>query len=425
MDPASVATAVGALILLRWAAEMVLEWLNRRHTLTAPLAEILSLWRAPLNAATLVRSVKYTLARSRFRQLEATVETALLLTILFCGVLPWSYERIEAWLGHSSLSGAIWMLAVCILLGSSMLPLRWIEQFRIEARFGFNTATQRTWWLDRLKGVLLVLVLGLPLAWLLLYIGERAGPRWWLWAWLSWVGFQLLVMLAAPRLILPLFNRFTPLQEGSLRERLLRLAQRTGFRAGSIEVMDGSRRTRHSNAFFTGLGRFRKIVLFDTLLTELDEAELEAVLAHEIAHYKRGHLLKLAAVSTLLSGAGFYLAAWLVQQEAFAAAFGFATGQLAPGLLLCVLLAGVLGFWLAPLQRFWLRRCEYEADTFAARTLGTVQPLISALRKLTGSNLGNLTPHPLYGVFYHSHPTLLEREKALGSLALDSQGPAA
>jgi STE24 endopeptidase len=412
----SVATAAAGLILLRWAAQTVLEWLNRRHAIRSQAGDLSAPLRERVDAATFTRSVEYTLARSRFHTVEDTVDAVLLLAVLFSGVLPWSYERFGAWWGHSPWADAVWMLATGIALGAVTLPLRWIEQFRLEARFGFNTASQRTWWLDRVKGLLLAVVLATPLLALVLSLVERAGSRWWLWAWLVWVAFQLLMMLIAPVLLLPLFNRFTPLPEGRLRERLLRLAARTGFRAGNIQVMDGSRRSRHSNAFFTGFGRFRKIVLFDTLLEQLDESELEAVLAHEIAHYKRGHLVKMAAASAAVSGAGFYAAAWLARQDWFAEAFGFAPGEAAPALLICALLAGLISFWFAPVYRFWLRRCEFEADAFAARVLETAQPLISALRKLTGSNLANLAPHPLYGVFHHSHPTLLEREQALATV---------
>ncbi|MDW8310207.1 MAG: M48 family metallopeptidase [Verrucomicrobiales bacterium] len=413
MTAQHVATAVAGLILLRWAAQMLLEHLNRRHTARLQTGALPDALRERVEATTLARSVEYTLARSRLHQIEDTLDALVLLVVLFSGVLPWSHQRFGAWLGAAPWATAAWVLAVGLALSAVALPLRWIEQFRLEARFGFNTATQRTWWLDRLKGLLLVIVLGMPLLALVFQIVARAGPIWWLWAWLTWVGFELLVMLVAPVVILPWFNRFTPLPEGSLRERLMRLAARTGFRARNIQVMDGSRRSRHSNAFFTGFGRFRKIVLFDTLIEQLDETELEAVLAHEIAHYQRGHLVKMVSVSVLLSGAGFYAAACLARQDWFAPAFGFAPGETPPALLVCALLAGVIGFWFAPLHRLWLRRCEYEADAFAAHVLETAQPLVSALRKLTSNNLGNLSPHPLYGVFYHSHPTLLEREAAV------------
>jgi STE24 endopeptidase len=221
------------------------------------------------------------------------------------------------------------------------------------------------------------------------------------------------MMVLAPVIILPLFYKLTPLPEGSLRERLTGLADRTQFRAQSIQVMDGSKRSQHSNAFFTGFGRLRKIVLFDTLIAQLSEPELEAVLAHEIGHYKRKHILKLLAWSALSSLAAFYVLAWLAKQEWFYRAFGFAPGNITPALLVFALLAGTITFWLSPLQNRWSRRFEYEADAFARQAMGEPDPLIGALRKLHEKNLSNLTPHPAYSGFYYSHPTLLERERAL------------
>jgi len=214
-------------------------------------------------------------------------------------------------------------------------------------------------------------------------------------------------------LILPLFNKFTPLPEGSLRERLLNLAARTGFRARSIQVMDGSKRSRHSNAFFTGFGGFRKIVLFDTLIQQLAEPELEAVLAHEIGHYRLKHIPKMLLMSAAGSLLGFWLISLLAGQAWFYRGFGFEPGSIVPALLLFGLLDGLVTFWLWPLARWWSRRCEYQADAFAAAAMREPGPLIGALRKLSEKNLSNLTPHPLYSSFYYSHPTLLERERAL------------
>lgn len=308
---------------------------------------------------------------------------------------------------------AAFIFAIGMALAAVGLPLAWWEQFRLEERFGFNTTTQRTWWVDRLKGLALALVLGYPLLVLVLKLVEWTGDRWWLWAWGALLGFQLLMMGLAPVVILPLFNKFIPLPEGGLRERLLALAERTQFRARSIQVMDGSKRSRHSNAFFTGLGRFRKIVLFDTLVSQLTEPELEAVLAHEIGHYRLRHVVKLLSGSALGSLAGFYVLATLARQDWFPRAFGFESGYVTPALLLFGLLSGVATFWLSPVLHAWSRRYEYQADSFAARTLGEAQPLIRALRKLNEKNLSNLTPHPLYSDFYYSHPTLLEREQAL------------
>ncbi|HXC99314.1 MAG TPA: M48 family metallopeptidase, partial [Verrucomicrobiae bacterium] len=210
-----------------------------------------------------------------------------------------------------------------------------------------------------------------------------------------------------------MFNKFTPLPEGSLRERLLALAGRIGFRARSIQVMDGSKRSRHSNAFFTGFGRFRKIVLFDTLVQQLSEPEIEAVLAHEIGHYKKRHIPKMLAWSAASLLLAFFAVSWFSRQPWFYQGFGFAPGGIAPALLLLALLGGTVTFWFSPVAHWQSRRHEYEADAFAAQAMKETGSMIGALRKIYEKNLSNLTPHPLYSGFYYSHPTLLEREKAL------------
>jgi STE24 endopeptidase len=308
---------------------------------------------------------------------------------------------------------AAFLFAIGAALALPGLPLDWHEQFRLEQKFGFNTTTLKTWWLDRLKGFLLTLLLGYPLLVLVLKFVEWTGDSWWLWAWGALLVFQLVMVVLAPVLILPLFNKLTPLPEGSLRERLAKLAGRTQFHARSIQVIDGSKRSRHSNAFFTGFGRLRKIVLFDTLIQQLTEPELEAVLAHEIGHYKLKHIPKMLLASAFSSLAGFYTISILSKQEWFYRAFGFEPGSIVPALLLFGLLAGPVTFWFSPLAHWWSRRYEYQADAFAARVMNDASSLIGALRKLSEKNLSNLTPHPAYSAFYYSHPTLLERERAL------------
>ena len=257
------------------------------------------------------------------------------------------------------------------------------------------------------------MTLGYPLLVLVLKLVEWTAAAWWLWAWGCVLAFQLLMVVLAPILILPLFNKFTLLPEGSLRDRLLALGSRTGFRAKSIQVMDGSKRSRHSNAFFTGFGRFRKIVLFDTLIQQLAEAELEAVLAHEIGHYKKKHIPKMLIGFAASLFVGFFAVSSLAQQAWFYRAFGFEPDHLVPALLLFALLSGVVTFWFSPVQNLWLRRYEYQADAYAAETMRETTYLIGALRKLNAKNLSNLTPHPFYSGVYYSHPTLLEREQAL------------
>jgi STE24 endopeptidase len=406
------------LILARAVAELWLSRLNQLHVL-AHANEAPPALRGIVDEATYRRSIDYTLAKSRFGNAVTVFDAVLLIVVLFSGVLPWALEKFTAHCGASIWAMAGFLFAVGSALGFLGLPFAWYAQFKIEQRFGFNTTTMKLWILDRVKGFLLAVALGYPLLALVLKLIELTGANWWLWSAAVVMVFQLLLLLVAPAIILPLFNKFTPLPEGSLRERLFALAQRTAFPARSIEVMDGSKRSRHSNAFFIGFGRFRKIVLFDTLIGQLTGQELESVLAHEIGHYKKRHVLKSVAVSMLGVLAGFAAVAWLARQQWFYGAFGFehhagfAAVNIVPAMLLFGLLARTISFWLSPLIHIWSRRCEYEADAFARATMGEPQSLIHALRKLSEKNLSNLTPHPLYSGFYYSHPTLLERERAL------------
>jgi len=403
---------VSGLVIAKVAAQLWLENLNQRYV-RAHEDRVPDAFKEVIDEPTYAKSVKYTLAKGRLSKIETIYDAVVLLLVLFSGVLPLMYGLFGRWFGEAAWAKAAFLLATSLALSIPGLPLEWYHQFRLEDRFGFNTTTQKLWWLDRLKGILLAVLLGLPVLTLILKLVEWTGPGWWLWAWGTLLAFQMIMMVLAPVLILPLFNKFTPLTEGSLRERLLALAQRTGFRAQSIQVMDGSKRSRHSNAFFTGFGGFRKIVLFDTLIQQLEEQELEAVLAHEIGHFKLKHIPKILILSALGSLTGLYVVSILATQGWFYQAFGFVPGNIAPALLLFGLLSGVITFWFSPLAHWWSRRHEYEADAFAAKVMTQAQPLIGALRKLNEKNLSNLTPHPAYSGFYYSHPGLLEREKAL------------
>jgi STE24 endopeptidase len=407
-----------ALIVGRWLTELWLDHLNRRYV-RAQAGRVPEPFQNIIDPPTYEKSVCYTLAKSSLSQFEDTCDTILLLLILGTGILPLVLNRFTAAFGNSATSMAAFLFCVGVALSAPSLPLAWYSQFRLEERFGFNTTTQQLWWMDRLKGLLLALLLGYPLTILVLKVIERAGAAWWFWAWLCVMAFQLLMVVLGPVLILPLFNKFTPLPEGSLRERLLALGRKTAFPAKNIQVMDGSRRSRHSNAFFTGFGRFRKIVLFDTLVAQLTETELEAVLAHEIGHYKKRHIAKMLLFSAFASLLGFYVLAVLMRQGWLYRAFGFEPGNPTAALLLFALLAGAVMFWFTPLANYWSRRYEYAADAYAAQVTGEVEWLASALRKLNEKNLSNLTPHPLYSGFHYSHPTLLERERALAELESD------
>jgi STE24 endopeptidase len=412
------ATIALVLILARATAELSLSRLNQRHV-RAHANDLPSAFGGMIDEATYRRSVDYTLAKNRFGYIANVFDAVVLIAVLFSGVLPGAFGRFSANFGTSIWAMAGFLFVTSIALSIPALPFAWYAQFKLEERFGFNTTSIKTWILDRVKGFLLAVLLGYPLLALVLKLIEWTGANWWLWAAAVVIAFQLLLLLVAPAIIMPLFNKFTPLPEGTLRERLFALAQRTDFPTRSIDVMDGSKRSRHSNAFFTGFGRFRKIVLFDTLISQLTEPELESVLAHEIGHYKKRHVIKLLGVFVAGVLVAFAAIAWLARQQWFDRAFGFqhqagfAAANVVPAMLLFALLAGTISFWISPVVHIWSRRFEYEADAFARATMGEAQSLIQALRKLSEKNLSNLTPHPLYSGFYYSHPTLLERERAL------------
>src|SRR5881296_3099543 len=416
MQPFAIVALV--LILARAIAELWLSRLNQRH-MCAHANELPPVFHGIIDEATYRRSVDYTLAKSRFADITGVFDVVALIAVLFSGVLPWAFGRFSASFGTSIWAMAGFLFLVGIALSLPGLPFAWYAQFKLEQRFGFNTATMKTWVLDRVKGFLLALLLGYPLLALVLKLIGWTSANWWVFAAAVVIVFQLFLLLIAPAVIMPLFNKFTPLSKGALRERLFALAQRTDFPTRNIEVMDGSKRSRHSNAFFTGLGRFRKIVLFDTLIAQLTEPELESVLAHEIGHYKKRHVIKMLSVSMAGIVVAFAATAWLARQQWFYRAFGFAyqggpaAAHFVPAILLFAMLAGTISFWFSPLLHVWSRRFEYEADAFARAAMGETQSLIEALRNLTKNNLSNLIPHPLYSGFYYSHPTLLERERAL------------
>ena len=305
------------------------------------------------------------------------------------------------------------------LSGILSLPLELYETFRLEARFGFNQTTTGTFWLDKLKGLLLALVIGVPFLYALLAFVIYTGALWWLWAALFVIAFQLALTIIYPLLIAPLFNKFTPLAEGELKQRLEELARQCAFAVRGIFVMDGSKRSAHSNAYFTGLGRARRIVLYDTLIKQMSVPELAAVLAHEIGHYKKKHILKMLALSSVLTLCGFYVLSLLLYWKPLYAAFRLGAPSVPMGLLVFSLIAGHLAFWAKPFFSWLSRKYEYQADAYAAGQAGAA-PMETALIKLFEKNLSTLLPHPLYSAYHYSHPTLAERIRALRAVKKNS-----
>lgn len=411
-DPTTlIVLLVGAAILGRALMQLLLEARNRQHVL-ARAQEVPDRFKGFVEPAEYQKSVDYTIAKGRYGRFEIIYDTIFLGLWLYSGVLPLLYRRFND-LGNSVWIDAAFLLTAGILMAIPSLPLSWYWQFTVEEKFGFNRTTPKLWIIDRIKGLLLGLAIGWPLTALILKLVHWSADYWWLWAWAIVLIFQIIMMILAPMIIVPLFNKLTPLPDGELKTRLLNLGSRVGFHAKNIQVIDGSKRSIHSNAFFTGFGKFRRIILFDTLIEQLDHAELEAVLAHEIGHYKLKHIPKLLLVSMISMFVSFFLMGWLAQTGIFNQAFGFPSGAVAPVLLLFALVAGPFTFWLEPLMNRWSRKYEYQADAYARQAIQTPTPLITALRKLNLKNLSNLTPDPLYSAFYYSHPTLIEREAAL------------
>ncbi|GAB5562780.1 MAG: M48 family metallopeptidase [Synoicihabitans sp.] len=407
-----VITIALGLIVARLLAEWILGELNLREV-GRNADKVPEAVAATMDEETYRKSVAYTQAKARFGRLTLVFDAGVLALVLVSGILPLLFAHIGAWAPGANWDDALYILIVSVLLSIPSLPFEWWSQFKLEEQFGFNKSTAGLWFTDKIKGVILLFVIGFPLLWGLLSLVGWMGSYWWIWAFGLLFGFQLLMMVLYPKLILPLFNKLTPLPEGKLRDRLMALGDRTGFQASTIEVIDGSKRSGHSNAYFTGFGRFRRIVLFDTLIEQLEAEELEAVLAHEVGHYKRGHIPKMLAMAAFSQFAAFAVIACLLSADWFLTAFGFPPGELAPALLLFGLTSGLVTFWFSPLSNILSRKHEYEADDFARNAMGRAEPLIGALRKLASKNLSNMTPHPWFSGFYYSHPTIVERERAM------------
>lgn len=313
-------------------------------------------------------------------------------------------DRLVAGLGLGELPGGVVLILGVVLIGAAVdLPLSILRTFGIEQRFGFNRTTPAGFVRDRLLGAALVLLLGVPLLSGVLWLMAAAGSLWWFWVWLLWIGFSLFVTWAYPIWIAPLFNRFTPLADQALRQRLERLLRRSGFRSDGMFVMDGSRRSAHGNAYFTGFGRNKRIVFFDTLLDGLAEEEVEAVLAHELGHFRRRHVLKNLLLNASLALLGLALLGWLAEQPWFYGGLGVARSSDALALVLFMLVLPVFSLFVSPVFAALSRRYEFEADDFAAQQTDP-RHLVSGLVKMYRDNASTLTPDPLYSAFYHSHP---------------------
>lgn len=358
------------------------------------------------------KAADYTVAKSRFGLVETAWSTAVLLCWTLLGGIDILNKVLLAWIGGGMLQQLALLAAFAVIGGLLDLPFTLWQTFRLEERFGFNKVTFKLWLVDALKGTLVGTLIGLPIAALILWIMAAAGTFWWAWAWAAWMGFNLLLMLVYPTFIAPLFNKFQPLDDITLKARVTALMQRCGFAAKGLFVMDGSRRSAHANAYFTGFGASKRVVFYDTLLRQLNAGEVEAVLAHELGHFKHRHIVKRMVMMFAMSLAGFALLGWLSGQAWFYAGLGVQPNMAAPNdalaLLLFMMAVPVFGFFVAPLTARLSRKHEFEADAYAvAQTSGA--DLSAALLKLYQDNASTLTPDPLFVKFYYSHPPASER----------------
>lgn len=410
------------LFLLALAAETALRiWLASRQidAVRAHRDRVPALFAGQIALADQQHAADYTTARARLGMASTLFEAAVKLAMTLGGGLA----AIDALVRHLNWpepwAGTLTVLCVVVFLQLAGLPFALWRTFRIEARFGFNRMSPGLFALDLAKQLLLGLVLGGPLVLATLVLMEKAGAWWWVWAWLVWLCATLGLTWAAPRFIAPLFNRFAPLNDAALKRRVETLLERCGFAArGGVFVMDGSRRSAHGNAYFTGIGRNKRIVFFDTLLTRVDGDEIEGVLAHELGHFRLHHVRQRLAVSALSILGGLALLGWLARQSGFYAALGVPLGSPSMAILLFLLIVPVFAFFAMPLESWWSRRQERAADDFAIKYAPAAK-LAGALVKLYRDNATTLTPDPVHSAFYDSHPPALERIARLRRIAAD------
>jgi STE24 endopeptidase len=358
------------------------------------------------------KAADYTLAKARIGVADLGLDAITLMAWTLLGGLDLLNQVTLDWMGEG-MGQQVALVVSFILIGGLMgLPLSLYQTFGIEQRFGFNNTTPKLWLSDMIKGLLVGMVLGLPILWLVLWLMQAGGALWWLYTWVALVIYQLFVMWIAPNVIMPLFNKFTPLEDATLKERVTALMTRSGFTAKGFFVMDGSRRSAHSNAFFTGFGAAKRVVFFDTLLAQLNGDEMEAVLAHELGHFKHRHILKMMATSFATSLVGLALLGWVSQQIWFYTGLGvmpnLGGNNSALALLLFMLVLPLFTFFVSPLSARRSRKFEFEADAYAAANSDR-QALSSALLKLYKDNASTLTPDPWYVAFYYSHPPASQR----------------
>jgi len=380
-------------------------WLSRRHTqhILAHRSEVPSAFADKITLESHQKAADYTITRNKFGLIELSLSTALLAIWTLGGGLQLLDDIIRS-LGYSPIiTGVAVIIGLSIISGIIDIPFSLYKTFVIEEKFGFNRLTLKMFITDMIKQTGIMLVIGLPFLGFVLWLMNDASPYWWLYVWGSWFGFSMLMMWLYPAVIAPIFNKFTPLKEPELKNKISNLLERCGFTSNGVFIMDGSKRSSHGNAYFTGFGNNKRIVFFDTLLNSLEHDEIEAVLAHELGHFKRNHIKKRILTMALMSFAGLALLAWLIDQSFIYEGLGVTQPSFYMALILFMLVTPVISIFLHPLFSLMSRKHEFEADEFAAHNTDA-NNLITALVKLYEENSNTLTPDPVYSAFYDSHP---------------------
>ena len=415
MDPQSFSLLFAAFVL---ATLMVKMWLSTRHIryVAQHRAAVPEQFAQKIPLAAHQKAADYTIAKTQLKLVLLVVNAAVLIGFTLLGGLQWLSIKLISFTGPGMLYQIGLIAAVAVISEIIDLPLDYYKQFRLEEKFGFNKMTPGLFFSDMIKHTLIGAVIGLPLLWVTLTVMEQAGSLWWLYAWLIWCGFQILMLGLYQNLIAPLFNKFTPLADEGLKSRIEGLMQRVGFASKGLFVMDGSRRSAHGNAYFSGFGSAKRIVFFDTLLSRLAPNEIEAVLAHELGHFKLNHVIKRIAIMFIISLGFLALLGYLKNQTWFYLGLGVLpmmdASNDAMALILFMFALPVFTFLFSPLLSLTSRKNEFEADAFAAKHSNS-QDLVSALVKLYEDNASTLTPDPLHSAFYDSHPPASARIQRL------------
>lgn len=385
-------------------------WLERRHLnhVAANRGRVPAEFSERISLPVHQKAADYTCAKSRLRMASIAVDAAIVLALTFGGGLQLLQDIAASWTQQSIVQGLTLIALLLACLTAIETPVSYYRVFGIEERFGFNRMTRALFFLDMLKSGLLAALFGLPLAAIVLWLMERAGVYWWIYVWAIWVAFNVFVVMIYPTWIAPLFNKFSPMHDPEVKSRVERLLERCGFKVKGLLVMDGSRRSAHGNAYFTGFGAAKRIVFFDTLLAALDPPEVEAVLAHELGHFKLRHVLK-RLIWLFLTSLGFLaLLGYVIQEGWFYASLNVSTPSMAIALILFFIVVPYFTFALQPFLAMYSRKHEFEADEYAV-TKASARDLIAALIKLYKDNASTLTPDPLHSAFYDSHPPAVAR----------------